>query len=176
MMFDKNIPIEISIWDIPNVKHKGTVYRVINTETVKKGMDYIITDIDSEDYLDIIEEITWDKLFIKGVSDIHDIEGLNFLTFLKELILSHGNITAVKSIKTLINLELLDLSYNKISQVGDLSCLMNLRELYLDNNNIHELDGSRLPQGLEVLSIKGNPDIKLNNFDRLRNLKEFKKE
>jgi len=171
----KVLPIEISVWDIPSVKHKGEVYRVINTEAVKKGSDYIITDVDSDNYLDVVEDIMWDKLCIGAVSDLNDVKGLRRLTFLKELDLSYGDITKIAELSNLINLEILNLSNNKITAVKSIFGLMKLKELYLDNNNILELDAKLLPQSLEILSVKENSGIKFKNFDRLRNLKEFRK-
>lgn len=190
-MHDKKIsPIEISIWNIPSVSYGGRVYRVINSDAVKLGDDYIITDVDSEgkeDYLDIVEDIMCDKLRILGVSNITHIKGLDSMNFLKALSLTDGSITRVRFIEKLINLETLDLSYNKISDisglrrlfnlvsldlsnneiedVGNLSGLLSLKKLYLNNNNVREIDGKMLPYGLEVLSIKGNPDPNLKNFD-----------
>lgn len=190
-MQDKRIaPIEISIWDIPRVSYGDRVFRVINSKAVKLGGDYIINDVDSEDkedYLDIVEDIMWDKLRIQGVSDMGHIKGLSSMSFLKELSLTDGSISKVKSIERLASLEVLDLSYNKISDIsglaglfnlvkldlsnnqiediGNLSGLLNLKELYLDNNNIRELDGKMLPYSLETLSVKGNPNPNLRNLD-----------
>lgn len=158
-------PIEISIWDIPRVEHKGRLYYIVNSGRIKKGNDYIFTDIDSDDYLDIVEEIQWDKLYIGRVSDIKDIKGLDSLTFLKKLELTNGKIKKVTSLTNLVNLEALDLSNNEIKDIGNLSGLLSLKELYLDNNNIRDLDGKMLPYSLEKLSIKGNPNPNLKNFD-----------
>lgn len=200
-MYGKKIaPIEISIWDIPSVSYGGKDYRVINSEAIKLGDNYIITDVDSEgkeDYLDIVEDIMCDELRILGVSNITHIKGLDSMNFLKTLSLTDGNITRVRFIGKLINLETLNLSYNKISDIsglaglfslvnldlsnnqiediGNLSGLLSLEELYIDNNNVREIDGKMLPNGLEVLSIKGNPDPNLKNFDRLWKLRELVK-
>lgn len=198
-MHDKKIaPIEISIWNIPSVSYGGRVYRVINSDTVKVGGDYIITDVDSEDkedYLDIVEDILCDKLRIQGVSDMGHIKDLDSLGFLKTLSLTDGSISKVKSIEKLFNLNMLDLSYNKISDIsgleglfnlvnldlsnnqiediGNLSGLMSLKELYLDNNNIREIDGEKLPYSLEMLSIKRNLDPNFKNLDRHWRLKKL---
>ena len=197
-MIDKKIPIEISIWNIPSVSYGGRVYRVINSDAVKLGDNYIITDVDSEgkeDYLDIVEDIMCDELRILGVSNITHIKGLDSMNFLKVLSLTDGSITKVRFIEKLINLETLDLSYNKISDIsgleglfnlvklnlsdneiediGNLSGLLSLKELYFDNNNIHEIDGKMLPYGLEMLSIKGNPNPNLKNFDKLWRLRDL---
>lgn len=194
-MLDKKIPVEISIWDIPSVSYGNRVYRVVNSRAIKLGDDYIITDIDSENYLDSVEEIMWDELRIQGISDIEHIKGLDSMGFLKVLSLTDGSILKVKFIDKLVNLEVLDLSYNKISDIsgltglfnlvkldlsnnqiefiGNLFGLMNLKKICLDNNNIHELDGKMLPQSLEILSIKGNPNANFKNFDRLWRLREL---
>jgi hypothetical protein len=198
-MYDKKIaPIEISIWDIPSVSYGGKVYRIINSDAVKLGDNYIITDVDGEgkeNYLDIIEDIMCDELRITSVSNISHVKGLDSMNFLKTLSLTDGSITRVSLIEKLTNLEMLDLNHNKISDisgleglsnlinldlshneiedVGNLSGLLSLKELYLDNNNVHEIDGKMLPNGLEVLSIKGNPDPNLKNFDRLWRLREL---
>lgn len=196
-MQDKKIaPIEISIWNIPRVSYGDRVYYVINSKSVKLGSDYIITDVDSEDkdsYLDIVEDIMWDKLRIQGVSDIGHIKGLSSISFLKELSLVNGSISKVKSIEKFFSLEVIDLSYNKISnisgleglfnlvkldlsnneikEIGNLSGLLNLKELCLDNNNIREIDGEKLPYSLEMLSIKENPNPNFKNLDGHRRLK-----
>ncbi len=199
-MIDKKIPVEISIWNIPSVSYGGRVYRVINSDAVKLGDDYIITDVDSEgkeDHLDIVEDIMCDELRILGVSNITHVKGLDSKNFLKALSLTDGSITRVSLIEKLTNLEMLDLSHNKISDisgleglfnlvnldlsdneiedVGNLSGLLSLKELYLDNNNVREIDGKMLPYGLEMLSIKGNPDPNLKNFGRLWKLRELSK-
>jgi len=194
-MSERSHPIEISIWDIPSVRYNGETYRVFNSKHMKPGGDYIITGVDSEDYIDIVEEIHWDALYIRGVSNIIDIEGLSALTFLKRLDIFCGTISKIVGLDTLVNLEDLDLSNNQIkstsglqtlinlkklrlndnhiSKVEGLIDLRNLKELYLYNNQIRELDCSELPIGLEVLYIKRNHGIKLKNFDRLWHMKEF---
>ncbi|MHA1127274.1 MAG: leucine-rich repeat domain-containing protein [Candidatus Heimdallarchaeota archaeon] len=185
-------PIEISIWDVPHVEHKRRVYYIVNTSKIKRGNDYIFTDIDSDDYLDIVEEIQWDQLYIKGVSDIKEIKGLNSLTFLKKLELTNGKIIRVNSLANLVNLkmlnlsnnlivdlfglegleklEVLNLSNNKINAVPSLKALLRLKELYLDNNQIIELNGMDLPNKLEKLSIKGNENISFINFENFQDL------
>ena len=197
-MSDIKAPIEISIWDIPAVKHKGRIYRVINSEKLRKGDDYIISGVDSDRYIDTVEEIQWDELYIRSVSNITDIEGLSSLTFLKklelpnstikeivgleklvhleELDLSHNQIKVPSGLRTLVSLRKLHLNNNHISTLEGLRELRNLRELYLDNNEISYIDGKTLPISLEILSIRGNKDrIKFENLERLRNLKEFNK-
>ncbi len=129
-------PIEISIWDIPRVEYNGRVYYVINSSKIKKGNDYIITDIDSDDYLDIVEEIQWDQLYIIGVSDIKDVKGLSTLTFLKRLEFTNGDIKKVNSLASLVNMEVLNLSNNSIVDLFGLKSLQKLRFLDLSNNEI----------------------------------------
>lgn len=191
-------PLEISIWDIPFVKHKGKVYRVINSKRIKEGNDYTITDIDSDEYIDRVEEIQKDELHISGVSNIMDIEGLSSLTFLnklelpnsrikeivglhrlanlKELNLSNNQISTISGLGTLGNLEILNLSNNLISKVEGLQNLRSLQELYLENNKISEVECFAISKGLKVLSLRGNAEhIKLENLDRLWNLIMFNK-
>jgi hypothetical protein len=194
-MTEKAYPIEISICDIPSVKYDGEIYRVFNSEKMRLGGDYIITDIDSDDYIDIVEEIHWDALYIRNVSDIADIEGLSSLIFLKKLELFSGTISEIIGLERLANLEELDLSHNKIkntsglqtlvnlkklhlndnhiSEVKGLRDLRNLKELYLNNNQFRQLDGQELPLSLEVLSLKGNDGIEIKNLSRHRNLRGY---
>ena len=197
-MSDKHIPVEISIWDIPSVEYNGKIYRIINSKIVKPSKDYIVTDLScGEDYQDIIESIRWDELVIEDVSDIARIERLDSLCFLRKLSLIEGSISEIKIIEKLVNLENLDLSSNKIiklnglsglfnlvelnlsnnmiENVSDLTSLLSLKRLNLDYNKIQVLDGELLPYGLEVISAKGNPKLRIKNFDRLWRLKEFKK-
>ncbi len=193
-MSDIQAPIEIDIWDIPAVRHKGRIYRVINSEKVKKGGDYIITGVDSDRYIDVLEEIQWDELYVRDVSSIADIEGLNSLTFIKKLSLVYGAIKKIENLETLMNLEelnlnnnqirktsgldalrnleILSLNDNQITKVEGLQSLENLRELYLDNNKIIEIDGLELPINLEVLSFRGNNgEVVLENIDNHNKLK-----
>lgn len=185
-MSEKALPIEISIWDVPSVKYDGEIYG-----------DYIITDVDSDNYIDVVEEIHWDALYIRGVSNLLDIEGLGLLTFLKRLEIFSGTINEIVGLEKLLNLEVLNLSFNQIKSTSGLQTLVNLKELHLSdncisevrglrelrslkklflyNNQIHKLDGYELPLSLEVLSLKGNDEIKIINLDGHRNLKKFTK-
>lgn len=194
-MSEKSYPTEINIWGIPFVKHKGRVYRVINSENVKRGNDYIISGVDSDRYVNVVKEIQWDALYIRGVSNILDIEGLGSLTFLRKLELVCGTITETVGLERLVNLEELDLNSNQITSTSGLQTLVNLKKLhlndnqitevkgltdlrnlkglYLYNNQISELDASELPKSLEHLSLKGNDKIKFENFNRLWQLKEL---
>ena len=70
---------------------------------IVRGEKYFVKD----DTLDLGE---------KEITDINEIEGLEKLTDLKELYLSHNLIEEIKRLDNLINLQRLNLSHNHIKK------------------------------------------------------------
>ncbi len=80
--------------------------------------------------------IKLEKLSLSGNNRISKIKELSFLTFLKQLFISHTDISKIENLENLSNLETLDLKNNKISEIKGLENLTNLNYITLDNNEI----------------------------------------
>ncbi len=135
------------------------------------------------------------SLVNKGIIDISEIEGLEYLNDLKELDLSNNNITEIKNLENLSNLLYLNLSNNliteikglenqkmlrylwlsgnQIREITGLNALTNLMTLYLNNNDIEEIKGLDNLYKLNALYLEGNKIIDVSGIGHLKNLKRF---
>ncbi|MHA1932683.1 MAG: leucine-rich repeat domain-containing protein [Promethearchaeota archaeon] len=75
------------------------------------------------------------------INDISEIKGLEKLTKLQELDLSHNGIYEIKNLENLVNLRKLDFSYNDIRKIKCLETLTLLESLKLGFNDIDEIIG-----------------------------------
>ena len=75
----------------------------------------------------------------KNIKKIMDIEGLDLLTNLEDLNLSHNDISEINGLNNLIKSRNLNLSHNKISKIENLENLTELRSLNLGFNKIEKL-------------------------------------
>lgn len=96
------------------------------------------------------------QLTNKKIKDIADIKGLELLTNLKGLILSHNQISEIKGLKNLENLKELDLSFNNIIEIKGLENLTNLENLSLSKNQISEIKGLGNLINLKKIFLWGN--------------------
>ena len=111
-----------------------------------------------------------EKVLSFPYSDIMVLNGLDRMTRLEELDLSHNVITSLYQFEftpsryTLIRLNLSD---NQISDVLSLSSLTALEELDLSNNTVAAVTGLKKLQTLKKLNLSGNPVIE-EQLDELR--------
>lgn len=104
---------------------------------------------------------------------ISDIEGLNTLSQLQILDLSHNQIKESENLDLLINLEELDLSFNNISQIKGLENLNQLKKLNISYNRVYEIDGLDTLINLEYLNLKTNQVREIKGLENLTQLKTF---
>ncbi len=106
-----------------------------------------------------------------GITDINDIEGLDSLRDLKDLDLSHNQISKIEGLENLENLKWLCLNDNQISQIKGLENLENLEHLILNNNQITEIKGIEKLTSLINLKLDYNQITEIKGLKHLRNLK-----
>ena len=93
-------------------------------------------------------------------SDITLLTGLERMTRLEELDLSHNSITSLYQFEispSRLTLVKLNLSDNQISDVLSLSFLTTLEELDLSHHEIPAVSGLKKMQTLKKLDLSGNP-------------------
>jgi internalin A len=71
-----------------------------------------------------------------GINDITEIEGLEALSNLKKLDLSHNKIKKIEGLEHLINLKELNFYWNDITEIGGLDALKNLQIFNFQDNKI----------------------------------------
>lgn len=107
------------------------------------------------------------ELTKSGITDMSEIEGLENLTFLRELNLKKNLITEIKGLEFLPNLEKLNLRKNKISEIKGLNTLTSLVKLNLSENQISEI------KGLDNLKNLGLLDLDFNNISEIKGLENL---
>lgn len=137
---------------------------------VLKGKEYQVKMINNRLTLDLSR---------KRIKDISEIGGLEALTNLQVLNLSHNKIVKISGLETLVNLQDLSLESNKIEAIKNLNNLKNLEMLNLINNSILHVENFNLPNvkflflGYNLISEKldemqpGTTAQKLVNYSRL---------
>ena len=120
-------------------------------------------------------EIIDDGLTLLGykITDINEIKGLEVLTNLKWLNLSHNQISDMKRVEELINLEYLDLEGNQISEIEGLENLVKLKELRLARNRITGIRGLENLTNLKKLCLGHNRITELKGLENLTKLDEL---
>jgi len=97
------------------------------------------------------------NLSYKKITDISQIIGLDQLTDLTSLDLSHNKISEIKCLENFGSLERLYLQNNQITEIKGLDNLKNLTHLDLMDNNIGELKGLGNLRNLEYFVVFGDP-------------------
>lgn len=128
-------------------------------------------------------------------SDIKDLQGIQFLTNLKELDLAGNNLKNIGNLKNLTslqilklnenniediqalnyltNLEQLDLYANKISDLSPLAELVKLKELGVMENKVEDVSCLKGLLNLETLVLQNNEISDITSLGNLVNLKEL---
>lgn len=89
------------------------------------------------------------------------ISGLEGLTNLEELYVSHNAITKISGLETNVNLKVLDITANKIEHLENIGHLEHLEEFWASDNQIasfEEVDRElRNKKELKTVYFEGNP-------------------
>ena len=144
----------------------------------------VVTDGDSEDWWESVEELVLEHQRVRRLQNLERltkmrrasfcdneltrVEGLECCTSLEELSLEGNRITAIEGLSTLINLKTLDLGKNKIPQVQGLEMLTWLTQLSIEDNEIESL------AGLSALSCLMELYIGNNNISQLREVQQLR--
>ncbi len=147
----------------------------------KIDVEDIMLDLDDKGIEDISEiiglEFLTDLRVLKlNNNKIKEIKGLETLINLEELYLAENQISEIKGLKNLKSLEVLHLYDNEITQIKCLENLLNLRELWLGDflstqgNRIVEIKGLKNNRNLEVLRLNNNKIEEIKGLNNLRDL------
>jgi len=114
-----------------------------------------------------------------GLRSIKEIDGLQFLTRLRELNLAGNLIEKIEGLETLVNLEGLSLgdgnrwAGNQISKIEGLDTLTKLASLDLSFNHITKLEGLAHLENLEYLDLMYNQITEIEGLESLKKLEEI---
>ncbi|EAC5127030.1 LPXTG cell wall anchor domain-containing protein [Listeria monocytogenes] len=101
---------------------------------------------------------------------IASIEGVQYLTNLRNLYMDNNQISNLTPISGLTNLEMLQLNNNQISDLSSLSNSTNLWALVINNNQISDLTPISGLTNLEVLQLNNNQVSNLTPISGFTNL------
>eukprot|EP00698_Gefionella_okellyi_P001652 TRINITY_DN11551_c0_g1_i1.p1 TRINITY_DN11551_c0_g1~~TRINITY_DN11551_c0_g1_i1.p1 ORF type:complete len:978 (+),score=242.72 TRINITY_DN11551_c0_g1_i1:145-3078(+) len=102
-------------------------------------------------------------------SSLQNMLGLDTLTAVQELNLSHNQIARIDFVPP--NLRSLDLSFNNVSEMDGLTPLTQLRILDLSHNAIKRMDGMKTTTKLHTLNLSFNRIKTVRGVDTLPHLK-----
>ncbi len=105
------------------------------------------------------------------IENIREIEGLDSLRDLKDLDLSHNQISEIKGLENLEKLKWLCLNDNQISEIEGLKNLKHLEHLILNNNQITEIKDLEKLTNLVSLKLNNNQIAEIKGLEKLINLK-----
>ena len=89
--------------------------------------------------------------------EIKDLNGIEYATNLKKLVISNNQISDISPLSGLKNLQILGLSSNRITDIRVLENLNNLTELRLHNNVISDIAAISKLFNLKKLTLQRNP-------------------
>lgn len=101
---------------------------------------------------------------------ITSLEGLQYATHLKELVLYEGKVSDLSPLESLTSLNKLDVSSNLISDLSPVANLRNLTHLYLGENNITDISSLAYLTKLEELYLSDNHIANLAPLSKLTHL------
>ena len=104
---------------------------------------------------------------------IENIEVLNDLINLKSLFLFNNNIKSLHGIETLTQLEQLYIQCNQISSIKPIEQLINLKELYISDNCIETLDGLTEEHSDKLTTFVCRPNKQLKQKEIIRAEREL---
>ena len=104
---------------------------------------------------------------------IENIEVLNDLINLKSLFLFNNNIKSLHGIETLTQLEQLYVQGNQISSIKPIEQLINLKELYISDNCIETLDGLTEEHSDKLTTFVCRPNKQLKQKEIIRAEREL---
>lgn len=149
---------------VPDINLKSTINQYFSrpdeTEITKSDLEnikgYIYSDMSSLDKY------------------IYSVEGLQYATNMKELLIENSLITNIDQLSKLVNLNTLFLNNNLIKVVPDLSDMTNLTSLLLNNNDIKDISPISNGKNLRFIKINENNISDLSSLSTLENLKELR--
>ncbi|XP_028395146.1 leucine-rich repeat-containing protein 46-like [Dendronephthya gigantea] len=149
---------------------KEITLKLIRDHNVPKRSSMSADDI--ADALGKLTHIRLDRL------QITKIENLDCLGPVTNLYLQQNFIERIENLEALRSLRFLTLSGNKIRKIENLRHLQSLKFLDLSFNCIEHCPTGELPPSLMILSLKGNPCVKEQDYRsgiirELANLKEL---
>ena len=127
----------------------------------------VISDINEIEGLQYATDL--ERLII-GRNYIKEIKNLENLRNLQELYLNNNQISEIKGLNNLTNLTLLHLNSNRIKEIKNLENLRNLQELYLNDNQISKIKGLTNLTNLKLLHLNSNNIEEIKNINNLTNL------
>lgn len=104
--------------------------------------------------------------------NIRDINGIQYFTKIKQLILSHNQISVLPVLSG-INVQVLDVSFNNLTALPDLSGLPNLQDLVCTDNKLTSLPLLDSLVNLQRLECSNNLLSELPSLDKLMNLQDL---
>ena len=99
---------------------------------------------------------------------IENIEVLSHLTNLKSLFLFNNNIKSLHGIEALIQLEQLYVQCNQITSIKPVEQLINLKEFYVNDNCIETLDGLTEKHSVKLTMFMCRPNEQLKQKEIIR--------
>ncbi|OPZ94418.1 MAG: Internalin-A precursor [Firmicutes bacterium ADurb.Bin419] len=126
-----------------------------------------IVDLQGIQYLTNLRELD-----LTG-NNIKFIDNLKNLTSLQELSLNQNSIENIQALSYLKNLEQLDLFSNQISDLSPLAELVKLKQLSVMENKISDVSMLKNLLNLEILVLQNNEISDISSLGNLVNLKEL---
>lgn len=105
---------------------------------------------------------------------ICSVEGLQYATNMKELLIENNLLTSMDQLTSLRNLNTLFLNNNLITVVPDLSNMTNLTSLLLNGNEIKDVSSISTGKNLRFIKINENRVSDLSSLSTLENLREIR--
>ncbi|SHI54044.1 leucine-rich repeat domain-containing protein [Lutispora thermophila] len=188
------------LFDLPNLTNLSVDAKYLKDlrqiEKLKNLENLSISNLASEEDLNIIKNITGLKTLTISNTSISDFSALSSLSNLESLILDGNNIDDISFVKNLTkikelnlsdnhiedltpishltNLTKLDITSNKVQDLTPIGNLKNLETLFAENNFIRNIEGLKSCINLKILSLDNNfiTDISpLAYLDNITNLK-----
>lgn len=105
---------------------------------------------------------------------ICSVEGLQYATNMKELLIENNLLTSIDQLTSLENLNTLFLNNNLITIVPDLSNMTSLTSLLLNGNEIKDISPISSGKNLRFIKINENRVSDLSSLSKLKNLREIR--
>ncbi|MEP7230701.1 MAG: leucine-rich repeat domain-containing protein [Ginsengibacter sp.] len=115
-----------------------------------------------------LQHLTNLSIVIVTHQKIENIEVVSNLTNLKSLFLFNNNITSLRGIEDLCQLEQLYVQCNQISSIKPIEKLVNLKEFYINDNLIDRLEGLREAHSDKLTMFVCKPNERLKQKEIIR--------
>ena len=158
---DKKVTLNLKVLEDEEVEIKDSVFKKVICHELDKSVNEAV-------YRSDLLSIRRMESYSRGT--IESLDGIQYMTNLKELELSGYSIENISNLKSLTQLERLDLSNNEIKDAGPLQNLVNLEYLDLSDNSITDIKALKNLANLRYLYLDDNRngDKKLTDFSPTR--------